>query len=595
MWKLIHRKWTAVSSHLHDEWTAEPSRLRIVRAVLLFGTIVAAFGQWAVIGWYFWGIAVAGMLFLAHFAATFFVFCFYGLESGSAFLAYTTWILGYVGMCSSWPRSGVTVSTGWWLYWWIVSIPLYLWGAQLWKGFSGRRAEWVGISSRLRAEWTAESPRLRIVRAVLLFGIIVTFFGKWAVIGWYLWGTAAGTLFLAHVAVIFFVFCFGDLESGFVAFGLTTLILVFVGYLCVFSSLPRIMREAWPYGFSLLCVLSLLSLWVWMRSSGRTASLEMGVASSSARTPMPHSPVSLLTQLESGEFPKIAVHRSQARDEVQRYLVDCTVFAPDRVGRDQEALLQVLLHAPGDEMLAQAKARQFDPETKLRGHRSLVLDAPIGTTLSFDVQIEGFIFSEQADTLVWTGHPLATAFPFRASKHCKWGQHVGIVRILENGIPVGRIVFQVEVVRDTRGARGRPVGDAAQHYRSCFFSYSSLDRAEMIKRAQGAEAVGAQTFIDVLNLRPGDEWNPKIFQAIDESDVFVVIWSKNARDSKWVIKESRHALKRYKEHKSPDFNPIPIEGPPIAPVPRCLRGHHFNDGKLYMLRVAELEREKGSS
>jgi hypothetical protein len=246
-------------------------------------------------------------------------------------------------------------------------------------------------------------------------------------------------------------------------------------------------------------------------------------------------------------------------------------------------------------MLAQAKARQVDHETKLRGHRSLVLDAPIGTTLSIGVEIEGFIFSEQADTHIWNGQPIATAFRFRTSKRCKWGQHGGIVRISEDGTPIGRIVFQVEVVRDTRGARDRPVGDAAQHYRNCFFSYSSLDQAEMIKRAQGAEAVGAQTFIDVLNLRPGDEWNPKIFQAIDESDVFVVIWSKNARNSKWVIKESRHALKRYEQHKSPDFNPIPIEGPPIAPVPRCLRGRHFNDKKLYMLRVAELEREKGSS
>ena len=52
---------------------------------------------------------------------------------------------------------------------------------------------------------------------------------------------------------------------------------------------------------------------------------------------------------------------------------------------------------------------------------------------------------------------------------------------------------------------------------------------------------------------------PKIFEAIEESDLFVLIWSKNARDSKWVKKESRYALRRNMEHGSPDFVPIPVE------------------------------------
>jgi hypothetical protein len=111
----------------------------------------------------------------------------------------------------------------------------------------------------------------------------------------------------------------------------------------------------------------------------------------------------------------------------------------------------------------------------------------------------------------------------------------------------------------------------------------------MLKRAQGLQATGLETFIDVLKLRPGDIWNPKIFKAIDESDLFVVIWSKNARDSKWVKKESRYALRHYKKHGSPDFVPIPVEGPPIAAVPRGLRAYHFNDELLGQIRAAELE------
>jgi hypothetical protein len=69
----------------------------------------------------------------------------------------------------------------------------------------------------------------------------------------------------------------------------------------------------------------------------------------------------------------------------------------------------------------------------------------------------------------------------------------------------------------------------------------------------------------------------------------VVIWSKNARDSEWVIKESRYALERYKQCGNPDFHPIPVEGPPIASVPQDLQAYHFNDELLGQIRAAELE------
>lgn len=73
---------------------------------------------------------------------------------------------------------------------------------------------------------------------------------------------------------------------------------------------------------------------------------------------------------------------------------------------------------------------------------------------------------------------------------------------------------------------------------------------------------------------------------IDDCDLFVVIWSTNACNSKWVLKESRYALERYNLQGSPDFRPIPVEGPPIPPVPRGLRAYHFNDELLLSLMRA---------
>jgi hypothetical protein len=299
---------------------------------------------------------------------------------------------------------------------------------------------------------------------------------------------------------------------------------------------------------------------------------------------------SLASILASQDSPKEAVHRAvNVQAEPERSPVDCTVFAPDRVERKQTRLLQAFLHAPEARREVEASAKQYDPAAKERGHRSLVLDAPIGATFAFDIEIEGFVFHERTDTLLWTGKPQTATFRFDVPKGCKLGQHAGTVRVSQDGAPVGRITFQIEVVLDARDAIRRPVGKEARHYHACFCSYSSLDRVEMLKRAQALRATGLETFIDVLTLRPGDIWNPKIFEAIDESDLFVVIWSKNARDSKWVKKESRYALRRYKQNKSPDFRPIPVEGPPIASVPRGLRAYHFNDELLGQIRAAELE------
>jgi hypothetical protein len=72
----------------------------------------------------------------------------------------------------------------------------------------------------------------------------------------------------------------------------------------------------------------------------------------------------------------------------------------------------------------------------------------------------------------------------------------------------------------------------------------------------------------------------------------VVIWSKNACDSKWVKKELRYALKALQAVWKPGFSAYPLEGPPIASVPHGLQAYHFNDELLGLIRAAELDRRE---
>jgi hypothetical protein len=83
-----------------------------------------------------------------------------------------------------------------------------------------------------------------------------------------------------------------------------------------------------------------------------------------------------------------------------------------------------------------ASAKQFDVE-------ATVLDATIVTIFTFYVEVEGFVFQERTDTLIWTGKPQAATFRFDVPSRCKLGQHSGTVRISQDGAPVGRVTFQI--------------------------------------------------------------------------------------------------------------------------------------------------------
>lgn len=423
--------------------------------------------------------------------------------------------------------------------------------------------------------------------AVLLLAALS--FGVWGAIGWQLsqfggWGiTAAVVLFVVQVALLFRAADWGLRMFSCSAFG----IMIWMawgrqGWLGLWIAV------LWAFLIQLLLTRTYTLSSRPISHHSMRESLQSGACVEAMRGV---SSRDLLRELASGKFPTTEVRKmlKPTPEASERHPVDCTVFAPDRLGRDQSGLLQVFLHAPEDRIMAETAAKKPDRAAVERGHRSLVLDARIGTLFVFEVEIEGFEFKHPTETLLWTGSPQAAAFNFEVPRRCKWGQHAGTVFVSKDGIPVGSISFQIEVVRHATKVRPHPAGDEARHYRSCFCSYSTLDRVEMLKREQGLRAAGLETFVDAVSLRPGDIWSPKIFEAIDESDLFVLIWSPNARSSKWVQKETRYAMKRRERYRSPDFRPIPVEGPPIAPVPRSLRAFNFNDERLLLIRAAELE------
>jgi hypothetical protein len=96
-------------------------------------------------------------------------------------------------------------------------------------------------------------------------------------------------------------------------------------------------------------------------------------------------------------------------------------------------------------------------------------------------------------------------------------------------------------------------------------------------------------FNDLLDLKPGEDWEPRLYEEIDRCDLFLLFWSNAARQSEWVRREVDYVLKRKgdNDYSLPELWPIIIEGPPIAEPWVELSHLHMNDSVLYVLASSD--------
>lgn len=270
--------------------------------------------------------------------------------------------------------------------------------------------------------------------------------------------------------------------------------------------------------------------------------------------------------------------------------VDSAVFSPPHVARDSVFLVQVFLYPPRAATQVDMQARQADETAQRRGTYSLPLDLPLGTRIDLHLEFPGLIVPEPDAMLVWRGSPTAAQFEVAVPANAAGVQVIGRVRIAVAGVPAGTLRFQV-----TLTAVGTSPGavDArelkARRYRRAFVSYSSQDRAEVLRRVQAFRIAGLSVFQDILDLDPGERWQKALYHEIDNCDLFLLFWSHAAAASEWVGKEIEYALARKggDEEQPPDIQPVPIEGPPIVPPPVSLHHLHFNDALLAQIHAAE--------
>jgi hypothetical protein len=110
----------------------------------------------------------------------------------------------------------------------------------------------------------------------------------------------------------------------------------------------------------------------------------------------------------------------------------------------------------------------------------------------------------------------------------------------------------------------------------------------VLKRAQALRAAGVDFFNYLLSLEPGERWEQRLYGEIDRCDVFLLFWSRAARESQWVRKEIEHARDAARVTGRPaEILPIILEGPPPPPPPDALADLHFNDPLCYVIAAEE--------
>jgi serine/threonine protein kinase len=266
--------------------------------------------------------------------------------------------------------------------------------------------------------------------------------------------------------------------------------------------------------------------------------------------------------------------------------VDCTVFAPPRVSVGQSVLIQVFAHLPRQAAEAKQLAQEFDDRAERRGFQSLETEIERDSRLTVQLTVPGLDVDEAVRHLIWQGRTASVQFEAAIPAELPPGTVIGTVLVSQHGEPIGHIKFKLE--RTPPGstlAPARPLG-RARRYEFVFISYSSQDRAEVLKRVQMLKRLKIQCFQDVLNLEPGDRWEKELYRYIDQSDLFLLFWSRSAKESEWVMKEVRYALQCQGERTAglPEILPVILEGPPIPAPPPELRHLHFNDQILHFLR-----------
>ncbi|HZC05969.1 MAG TPA: toll/interleukin-1 receptor domain-containing protein [Ktedonobacterales bacterium] len=155
--------------------------------------------------------------------------------------------------------------------------------------------------------------------------------------------------------------------------------------------------------------------------------------------------------------------------------------------------------------------------------------------------------------------------------------------VLRAEIPISIFVGQAVARLDSPEAFQQAI---ARAYRRIFASYSHQDMPVVESCESAARSMGDQYLRDVSLLQSGQQWDPRLIQAINDADIFQLFWSKRAATSPFVEREWRHALMLLPTR--PNFIRPVYWNRQLYPTPPELTKLHFQPLSLSSLGWSQL-------
>lgn len=265
---------------------------------------------------------------------------------------------------------------------------------------------------------------------------------------------------------------------------------------------------------------------------------------------------------------------------------------------------------PGDVVLVQLSAyvAAFEPAARAELERGAQLDDNIrlgqktdcrwatGVRVSVRCRASGLDVPTPVQQFVWDGECRTVQFDVEVPADAPPRKTVIVLEAFvhdredaPDAVQVAQLRLPLQIAADA-SASAEPVETVrAKAAETAFASYATPDRLDVLQRVSSIRrSAGLDVWMEVIDLRIGEEWNPALDAHILSSDRFLLFWSEHTPRSKWVTWERERAVAAHGE----DVLELHLlRYTPIDQVPEDLRKYHFND--LYILaRDAELYRRE---
>jgi hypothetical protein len=274
---------------------------------------------------------------------------------------------------------------------------------------------------------------------------------------------------------------------------------------------------------------------------------------------------------------------------------DVTVMAPRKARPRENIIVQVLIHTPDKDNIAQSKARQLDPRSQSLASAQLAIQLNMHDAIRVTLDCEEAKIAERVKKTHWNGRYVTVQFQMQLPDTESQRVLTPRVMVYVNRVPRADTFFKIVVSPDARDPALSIVDQQGRSYRKYFFSYANEDRLKVMEIRRAYKRNGLEPFMDVFSLRAGERWESRLQEEIERHDVFTLFWSRHAKASEWVLREADVAMKCSKRDPSnpqPRMDVYPLESKDIAgDPPEFLRELHFNDPDLYAIQCEEKRKD----